>query len=73
MEKLISEIKKDEYNKEPVFFCRRCLSLHIREDISIGDYCSTCGSTIVESTDIYTWETMYKNKYGIEFIKNKKK
>ena len=60
-------IMGEEFNKEPVFYCTKCLSLKIKslnEDI---DYCDDCGSTDIETTDIYTWEKMYKERFGKEF------
>ena len=35
-----------KYNKEPIYYCKGCGSLHIKVD-SIGDYCFDCeGQTI---------------------------
>lgn len=55
-----------EYDKEPVYYCKRCLSLAVK---SVGqyDYCDNCSCTDIGTTDIFTWEEMYKNKYGKEF------
>ena len=63
---------KEEYNKEPVFYCRHCLSLKIIgvPDIEDLNYCDECGATEVEQTDINEWEQMYEKKYGFNFIKN---
>lgn len=55
-----------EYDEEPVYYCKRCLSLAVK---SIGqyDYCDDCSCTDIGTTDIFTWEKMYKDKYGKEF------
>lgn len=59
----------DNYNDEPVFYCKHCLSLKIR-DVGLPDllYCDDCGSTDVESTSIEEWERKYKEKYGFKFL-----
>ena len=63
---------KDQYNDEPVFYCNHCLSLNIQmiEDL---EYCSKCGTTVVESCHIEEWQEKYKNRYGEEFLKIKNK
>lgn len=51
MTKLISE-----YNKEPVFYCRRCHSLRImRIKNTDMDYCDCCGSVDIAETTIEEW------------------
>lgn len=60
------DILTEEYNKEPVYYCKHCLSLKIIGDEQF-EYCDDCGSTDVESTDIFTWLKMYKEKYNKEF------
>ena len=54
-----------DYDNEPVYYCRRCLSLAIKT-IGQYDYCDTCSCTDIGTTDIYTWQEMYKEKYGKE-------
>lgn len=51
-----------EYNEEPVFYCKNCLSLSIRHVHNINDseYCDKCGSTNIETTSIKEWEELYK-------------
>lgn len=41
-----------EYNKEPVHYCAKCLSLRI---VGIDDfeYCDICGSTDIEECSIF--------------------
>ena len=61
---------KQEYNNEPVFYCTKCLSLRIRHIIHMNEseYCDTCGSTDISQTDIDTWNKLYKEKYGHEYL-----
>lgn len=65
----LNEIKQElsEYNKEPVVYCKHCLSLNIRILDGNNDFCDTCGSTETDSTDIFTWMNLYKNKYNKDF------
>ena len=63
---------ENPYNEEPVFYCKHCLSLRIMSVGKTGeDYCDECGNTSVDTTDIHTWETMYKERYGFNFLNNK--
>lgn len=57
----------DGYNKEPVFYCTHCLSLRIKELEPYLDYCDHCGSTDIDTTDIYTWQKMYRERFGKDF------
>ena len=59
----------NKYNEEPVFYCKHCLSLRIR-DAGLSDllFCDKCGSADILSTDIETWENIYKEKYGFKFL-----
>lgn len=54
-----------EYDKEPVAYCRDCLSLAIRvtsfHDLS---YCDECGSTDIGFCRIDEWAAKYKKAYG---------
>lgn len=63
---------KEEYNEAPVFYCRNCLSLKIRdvEHIENSEFCDECGSTDVGSISIDAWDTLYKNRYGHKFLDN---
>lgn len=66
----LSTDKKESYNDIPVYYCKKCLSLKIRQISSMGDldYCEECGSTCIENTNIDNWETIYKNKYGHKYL-----
>ena len=58
-----------EYNKEPVFYCKDCLSLKIRdvEHIENSEYCDDCGSTNIGTASIEEWDAMYVAQYGHHF------
>lgn len=60
----------NEYNSEPVLYCKHCLSLKIRNipKMEDSDYCDECGSTNIGECSIEEWETLYENKYGYNFL-----
>lgn len=68
-------MKKKEYEDDPVYYCKRCLSLKIRQMpiLENQDYCDECGSTEIETTQIETWCKMYKEKYGHDFVSKEEK
>lgn len=57
----------NEYNQEPVFYCTHCLSLRVKSLDAYVDYCDHCGGTDIDSTDIFTWQKMYKARFGKDF------
>lgn len=61
---------QNSYNDEPVYFCKHCLSLKIMNESQLPDldYCGDCGSTNIDTTDISTWEEMYKQRYGFKLL-----
>ena len=61
---------KINYDEEPVYYCKRCLSLNIQEMpmIAGGLYCGECGASETAQTQIEEWDRMYKERYGREFI-----
>lgn len=65
--------KQDDYNDEPVFYCKHCLSLLIINDSQLPglEYCKDCGSTNIESTHVLKWEEMYKQRYGFKLLDKK--
>lgn len=60
---------KEEYDKEPVFFCASCLSLKIKSVEGMIDYCDDCGQTNIKTTNIQHWEELYEQKYGHKYVK----
>jgi len=63
---------KEEYNAEPVYYCRRCLSLRVLDVPCLDDseYCDKCGSTDIAQCSIEEWEKMYIERYGHSFLNN---
>lgn len=62
------ELHKEDYNAEPVVYCKNCLSLRIMT-LDNMDYCDECGCTDLDTTDIASWEKIYEKKYGKPFNK----
>ena len=64
---------KDQFDDEPVYYCKRCLSLKIKQIPILGnqDYCEDCNSTDVSTTTIEEWNKMYEKKYGHPFVQKK--
>lgn len=62
--------KKEQYDEEPVFYCKRCLSLKIKKMplVENQDYCGDCGSADIGTVDIEEWNRMYEEKYGHKHI-----
>jgi len=57
---------------DPVYYCRRCLSLGIESEMG-QDFCRNCGSTnIGQLPNIYDWEELYTEKYGEPYVRHKK-
>lgn len=50
------------YDDEPVYYCRRCLSLNIQTRPGLGDYCAKCGGASVGVTDIASHEKMMADR-----------
>lgn len=61
---------KKQYNDEPVFYCKNCLSLKIKTVIvdSDLDFCDECGSTDIEQSHIEDWEKKHKERYGFNYL-----
>lgn len=66
----MNNLSKDEYNKEPVFYCRHCLTLNVRHihTIANSEYCDECGSTDIGECTITEWENLYSDKFGHKFL-----
>lgn len=62
--------EQNEYNDEPVYFCKHCLSLNIRHilDLKDSEFCDDCGSTNIEHCSIEEWEKLYKDKFGHKYL-----
>lgn len=69
MEKFNNE-HKEEYNKEPVYYCKKCLSLKIGYVAVLegSEYCEDCNSTNIGKAPIEEWDKMFFNKYGYHYL-----
>ena len=49
---------KELYDEDPVYYCKRCLSLKVKEMpfISSQDYCEDCGAVDIGTTTIEEWK-----------------
>lgn len=67
-----TEKSPEDYNQEPVYYCKHCLSLKIMRVAGMEDaeYCDECGSTNIEQASIQEWEKMYKDKHGVSYLEN---
>lgn len=66
---------KSSDNEEPVYYCKRCLSLGIKSIKCVTkdvDYCIDCGSADIGQADIETWNKMYEEKYGHPYVQKLK-
>lgn len=65
----MDNIKTEDYNDGPVFYCKHCLSLKIR-DAGLPEllFCDECGSSDISTSHIEEWENMYKEKYGFKYL-----
>lgn len=74
MDCLNQKTNSNDYNEEPVFYCKNCLSLKVKiVPVDSGlDYCDDCGSTDIEHANIYDWENLYKERYGTFFLNKEK-
>ena len=63
----------DSYDEEPVYYCRRCLSLKICQVPMVADksYCEDCGTIDVATTSFEEWDEMYVERYGHHFMESK--
>lgn len=69
-----NKIPKEIYDAIPVFYCKQCLSLRIKELSSDSNvnFCDECNSTNIDTTDIFTWEEMYEQRYGNKYLNTDK-
>ena len=57
----------EDYNNEPVYYCKHCLSLKIKV-VGGYDFCDDCGSTAITTDSIENWEKLYEERYGKKFL-----
>lgn len=65
--------EKIDYDDEPVYYCKRCLSLNIREIPMMENQfcCGDCGTVDMGTASIEEWKTLYKKKYGRDFVEKR--
>lgn len=70
MDNLNTEQHQYDYNEEPVFYCKSCLSLKIRfiKSMQDSEYCDECGSTDIGQCSIEEWQKLYKERYGHSYL-----
>ena len=66
----MEEKEKQNYNEEPVFYCKSCLSLKIRSvpNMEDSEFCDECSSTDIGQCSIEEWEKMYTERYGHRYL-----
>ena len=67
MEELMENYTIEDYNNEPVYFCKNCLSLKVKI-VGGYDFCDDCGSTNIGTTHIENWEKLYEERNGHKFL-----
>jgi hypothetical protein len=68
------KMDRDSYDDEPVYYCRRCLSLRIGQVPMVTDksYCEDCGTIDIAITSFEQWDEMYVERYGHHFMETRK-
>lgn len=66
------QLPKEEYNSEPVHYCKQCLSLKVMRVAGMDDavYCDECGSTDIGEASIEEWEALFEQKHGFKHLNN---
>ena len=60
---------KEEYNAEPVLYCKECLSLKIIGWDDQSCFCDECGNTNIGKASIEAWEDLYETRYKHKYLK----
>lgn len=70
-----SGVPIEEIERDPVYYCKSCLSLKIinNTEVSVeGDedasHCGDCGGAAIGKTTIAFWVDSYRLKYGKDFL-----
>ena len=65
------EIKTNDYDSEPIFYCAKCYSLKIKYEEAIdSNYCEECGCSDILEGDIHEWEKLYEKRYHHKFVED---
>ena len=64
---------RESYDDEPVYYCKRCLSLKVCQMPMVTDqcYCEDCGTVDIGETSFEEWDEMYVEKYGHHYLEKK--
>ena len=69
---LKAKIRMDagSYEDEPVYYCKRCLSLNIRQVPMMPElsYCDDCGAVDIGEASFEEWDEMHVEKYSCHFM-----
>jgi hypothetical protein len=64
-----SGVPIEEIEKDPVYYCKSCLSLGIIASHGDHDsYCKDCGGAVIGKTNITFWVDSYRLKYGKDHL-----
>ena len=66
---------KESYDDEPVYYCKRCLSLKICQVPMVENqsYCEDCGTVDIGEASFEEWDAMYVQKYGHHYLVKEEK
>lgn len=64
----MTDKEREEYNQEPVWFCKDCLSLKIIDVDNDVCFCDECGNTNIGKASIEVWEDLYETKYKHKYL-----
>ena len=66
---------KESYDDEPVYYCKRCLSLKICQIPMMKDksYCEDCGTVDIACSSFEEWDELYVEKYGHHYLEREEK
>ena len=67
MEEIKETYSIEEYNNEPVFYCKNCLSLRVKI-VGGFDFCEECGCTDIAQCHIDEWDKLYTARNGRKFL-----
>lgn len=70
-----NRMDREVYEDDPVYYCKRCLSLNIRQVPMATDqsYCEDCGTVDIACSSFEEWDEMYVEKYGHHFVEKEEK
>lgn len=65
----------ETYEEEPVYYCKRCLSLKVRQMPMVANqyYCEDCGTVDIAEGSFEEWDELYVERYGHHYLEKEKK